>query len=961
MTSQWWAAGLLPRERPAGDAPVWARFVAEVLAGLPVAVAPPADDLTGVEGLGRVLRPLVRHAVDGLGAAPEGVARGLAVRLERGLLRIAARCLVTELHACGARGDLTGDTPRRRFGSFVALLSGRAGLAGLFEGYPVLGRLLAQHCAQGVEVTAELLDRYAADRPLIVERLLGGVDPGPLVEVDAGAGDGHRGGRSVAVLRFAGGARVVYKPRPLAVHGLFNEVLDRLGLGLRPVRLVERDEYGWTEFIPVEPCAAPAEVRAFYRRQGALLALLYALDCTDVHYENLIAHRDQPVLIDLETLFHPELPMPTETGVDPAADALGSSVYRVALLPRVVVGDQTALDVSGLGGDAGVLSPFEGLDWEDPGTDRMRVTRRRRPFAGSDNRPRLGDDLPAPELYTEDLVAGFRTGYDAILAGRAALAALLPGFADADVRVVPRATRWYGRLLDETTHPDVLRDAADRHRVLAEQLAAASHDPVRAALIDQELAELWRGDVPLFTGRPGSTDLLGADGPVSPAGGASPMPMTGLDRVERKIAALSRTDRYDQEWIIRAAMATRHRTPLHVPAPPGPPAGWVAPDHDRLLAAARGIADRLVATAYESDGRVNWLGLEPLEDGYWTVAALGAALGSGYCGPALFLDQLATITGTDRYADLARRALVPLPALLDGLARIPELAAIVGPGAFTGFGGIAYTLSCLGPSLDDPGLVEQAVTLTGRAARECTDPGVASGLAGGLAAMLAVHAATGLSAALDTAVDCADRLLASPGTGFVDGSIWDGFAGGSAGGGFADGAAGVGWALGRLADELDAAEHRADAGEPGRGGERYRTAGLATLRSIEPSTMVDLSWCRGLSGWGLAAADPAAADLRSTAVSAVLQAPASADLGLCHGELAALELLATSPQAAQARLRRLGTLLAVVEQSGPTCGTPTGVQSPGLLHGLSGIGHGILLAGFGERLSSALLLQPPKR
>ena len=46
-------------------------------------------------------------------------------------------------------------------------------------------------------------------------------------------------------------------------------------------------------------------MRRFYHRQGALLALLYVLDGTDMHYENLIAVGEQPVLVDVETLFHP--------------------------------------------------------------------------------------------------------------------------------------------------------------------------------------------------------------------------------------------------------------------------------------------------------------------------------------------------------------------------------------------------------------------------------------------------------------------------------------------------------------------------------------------------------------------------------------------------------------------------------------------------------------------------------
>ncbi|NEE32664.1 DUF4135 domain-containing protein, partial [Streptomyces sp. SID7982] len=86
----------------------------------------------------------------------------------------------------------------------------------------------------------------------------------------------------------------------------------------------------------------------FYRRQGALLALLHALDGTDLHHENLIACGPHPVLVDVETLFHP--PLGPARSADPAARALHDSVHRVGLLPQLLVGDTTALDMSAIGG-----------------------------------------------------------------------------------------------------------------------------------------------------------------------------------------------------------------------------------------------------------------------------------------------------------------------------------------------------------------------------------------------------------------------------------------------------------------------------------------------------------------------------------------------------------------------------------------------------------------------------------
>ena len=70
---------------------------------------------------------------------------------------------------------------------------------------------------------------------------------------------------------------------------------------------VARADYGWQEFVSYRPCTELAEVEVFYQRQGALLALFNALDGTDIHHENVIAVVDQPLLIDVETLFHPTL------------------------------------------------------------------------------------------------------------------------------------------------------------------------------------------------------------------------------------------------------------------------------------------------------------------------------------------------------------------------------------------------------------------------------------------------------------------------------------------------------------------------------------------------------------------------------------------------------------------------------------------------------------------------------
>jgi type 2 lantibiotic biosynthesis protein LanM len=690
------------------------------------------------------------------------------------------------------------------------------------------------------------------------------------------------------------------------------------------VALLERPGYGWSEFVTARPCVNHGQVEAFYRKQGAWLALLHFLHGTDLHYENLIAHAEDPVLVDIETLFHPYAP--DEEDEDPAVLALRSSVFGVGLLPHLLVGDETVLDVSGLGGDKAVALPTPGVEWADAGTDTMRLVRRARQFTGAENRPRIhGADADAdPAVHTEALLAGFRVGYRTVVAGRGELLGqdgLLRRFADDEIRVVARATAGYATLLDESTHPDALRDAEERESVLRQLDTDAFGHPGWPGLADEEIAELWDGDVPMFTTRPGSTDLWSGTGRRIP--GALERP--GLLRVEERLRAMGQADLAAQEWIVRAAMASRSTSPAHrvgdpLPDAPGHAAEGSAAetpgqDRARLLAAARGIGDRLVESAHQGPQKANWLGLELLADRYWRLAPCGADLGGGFPGPALFLAQLFALTGTARYAETARRALRPLPRLLDRLARHPENLAEVGSGAFAGLGGIAYALAQVAELLDDSDirdLVEPATALTVHAVEAEEAPGVADGTAGGVAALLAVHRLTGSATAWHGARTGATRLVDSPPP---------------AAPGFAAGAAGVGWALLTYAA----------AG----GGTACERAGLEVLRAAARSA-TGRSWCEGLPGVALAVADSAAATadpelarFAANAVEAVAAVGALPDHSLCHGELGALEALSAPVSA-------VGSARGAVRFTG-----------------LAGIGHGILRLGFPERTPSVLLLQPP--
>jgi type 2 lantibiotic biosynthesis protein LanM len=669
-----------------------------------------------------------------------------------------------------------------------------------------------------------------------------------------------------------------------------------------------------------------------------LLALLYAVDATDIHYENLIAAGDQPVLVDVETLFHPTIAPATTAGPDPAREALAASVTRTALLPHLLVGEHGALDVSGLGGDKDTTFPFDAVRWDAGGTDEMRLVRRPVAFRGAVNRPRFdGRDID-PAEYLSALLTGFRAGYDALVAHRSELVGpggLLERCADDEIRIVVRTTRTYTTLLDESTHPDLLRDGLDRDRLFDVLWTDAVHSTTLGRLVRHESAGLWAGDVPLFAGRPRARDVWTPEGERVPdvLGG------TSLDAVTTKIMSMDELDRLDQEWLITAAMATRAGPVDHRGGDPAPAlVASAVPDEQRLLTAACGIADQIVARSMQDEQRANWLGLERVSGRHWAIMPMGAGLADGYPGVALFLAQLGRLTGSRRYRELARRALSPVPRLLDAFTADHDLAAFVGPGGFLGMGGICYALSRVSTLLGDHEIASwlpTAIELTGTMGESAPD--IAAGYAGGLLAMLAVHAETGLEPAAKVA-----GILAGELAGNVDlprDGVFPPV-------GFAGGPAGVALALRRYAG-------------PGR---------HAPVPSPTPDA--GYGWCSGLSGTLLAHADlldrspnvSTCADIDRW-VAVLADRRPQRDASLCHGELGIAEALVVlarygHERAAEVRTQYAARALGALDRYGPQCGTPDGVPCPGLLTGLAGIGYGLLRLGFAEDVPSVLLLEP---
>ncbi|MDT0401032.1 type 2 lanthipeptide synthetase LanM family protein [Streptomyces sp. DSM 41635] len=931
------------------------------------------------------------------------------------LLQMIVSVLVLEVNLARLEDRLPGTTPGERMTSFVEQIREPRTALGILAEYPVLARELVLCLRTTVNVRAEFAGRLLNDLPAIREAF-GGCWHGPadLDEVGFGAGDTHRGGRSVAVLTFTDGRKLVYKPRSLRVEVHFNRLLDwfntrGLRHRLRPLRVLDRDEYGWVEYVATSSCGDEGEVERFFWRQGAYLALFHALCGSDMHLENVIAAGEHPVLVDLEAIFQVAPRLTDDVADQWAPLMLGEaprivreSVLRIGLLPeRMITVDEKGVydaEISGLAGSGGQLSPGRMPTFVASGTDEVRVVRDRREMKETQNRVRLAGRPVDPLDHLDSLTAGFTDCYRIIEANRAALldaGGPVAGFGDVEVRFIPRPTLTYARLQMESWHPDLLRDSLDRE-IFFELLSTGFSDvPDRDVLLATEQRQLADQDIPSFHTTPASTSLYDGHGVVA----RDFLATAGLTAVRSRIAAMSSADLRRQLWCIRASMSgltvgTGRVTARESDRDESRPLPDREIDQALAIPAACSIADLLLEAALSSDGEEpSWLSVNFVGDRFWRVGHAGLDLYSGVPGIALFLAQLAAVTGEARFRRPAEQLAGQLVEVTRHLRVGAHSVAGLSIGGYGELGGLVYALTRLATLIGEPAMVESARDAASLCRARFAEDRVFDVISGTAGAALAIHALHSAHPddrthdALEAAgASLADRAVDVPG-----GSAWrPAFEDAPALLGFSHGASGIAYSL-ALTAEATGEDRLAELCGRALSYERHHFSpergNWPDLRAISGPGAFMNAWCHGAAGIGLARAamlrlpvlspwhDLIREDLRlaTDRVRADLIVDGRyAGIGndsICHGDLGLVEtlLMADSVLGGSAGRdreddavlgRRCARAMAEHVLSGVLRpGVPDRVSTPGLLMGLSGIGYGLLRAAMPERVSNVLLLE----
>jgi lantibiotic modifying enzyme len=337
---------------------------------------------------------------------------------------------------------------------------------------------------------------------LIREHLLC-YDSSSLVDIYILESDRHRHGKQALLFTFASGAKVIFKPTDLGPDKLFTEFVSALHLpdlyDLRCMRALPRNGYGWLEYIPPTECTSIQEVEDYYRRAGVLIAITDSLNYCDGHFDNLIASGPYPVLIDCETLFHSFRHIDSEVGE--------RSILFTGLIQKPPKAD------SGRGFTAALQTPgierFEFLHTYaiNDHTDDLAVRYRGVSSEVSSNCPSLKGHFQTAHDFIEEVSDGFITAYDHITRQNERILSEVGWWNSVSAtraRQLVRHTLYYLLLIRKIQQISVTSCSAaiDVLRPLLHSKTA-----LLEKLVEYEITDLLRYDVPFFYHHPGNCDL----------------------------------------------------------------------------------------------------------------------------------------------------------------------------------------------------------------------------------------------------------------------------------------------------------------------------------------------------------------------------------------------------------------------------------------------------------------------
>lgn len=605
--------------------------------------------------------------------------------------------------------DLKGDNETERFHYFnQVLLNDKDFIDDFFRQYETIESDLETEMERSLSYIEQVISHCEENKDTIKKRF--SVKSLTLQEISMGQGDTHQNGKAVCLLYFDE-LTLAYKPRNLAIDASYQQLLKKLNyelnLNLETIQVLSFENYGFIEFVPHSPCVNEKEVAEFYQKIGAHLTILYILNASDMHFENVIAKGSNPVLIDLETLFTPQLLNKHDYLDDSLKELykrLETSVHSIALL-STEVGQQISMDIGGISKNKRQKSPYKMSSIQNMYSDKMKYLLENVPVEEKQNNPKLDGITVDSTHYKSVIWDSFTRLYCYFMNHKASVKQMIYSlFQKKNVRYLHRSTMFYSKLIGMQTYPIFMKD--ERFKRLLFHRVGVNYTEQDKPFLGSEYTDLNRYDVPFFQANTSDTYIMNS----SQRKLGELLSIEPLYTVLNKISDLSEEDLAEQKRIFDITFMNNQRSSADRSAIEFKNKdNHTVSSKDNYFKTAVEIGDHLVKKMISVDEHGYWLGPTinlNQDDDTWMPGMVGMDVYNGNSGMCIFLSHLYAVTENEKYKKAAIKALQPIVEYLDKIDEIDT--NLMSVGALSGLSSYIYALSKCGKHLNDKRLMNYA-------------------------------------------------------------------------------------------------------------------------------------------------------------------------------------------------------------------------------------------------------------
>ncbi|MBU3107031.1 type 2 lanthipeptide synthetase LanM family protein [Clostridium gasigenes] len=610
------------------------------------------------------------------------------------LFSICIRTLIYDINEKRILGLLEGQTSQERYENYNLYFSDNEKFTDFFEKFPVLISLIEVMISNRVELIQEIASRICIDKSELEEKFR--FDFNSIENIKITSGDTHNGGKKVSFI-ITDNKKIIYKPHSLSTDKMFNNIIDyinsntSLKFDINYLQCINKNEYGWQQYVPFKICNEEEEVNKYFYRIGALLSVIYSIGVTDIHFENLICSGQYPCIIDLETLIENKsfIENNTEDLVTMFNKNINESVLGTALLPLNFKNSIFDFDMSAMSTAEEQISDF----WQmhvivNNMSDEIRLEKKPGKFSKGENQVMIKNKKVEPYLYIEDILEGFEDAYRGILNNKNDYWCCIFNYFNENeiiVRQVLKPTSIYAKFLEASTHPNYLKNSEDRIRLLNK--LKTSKDIINDKVViqrNQEIKALICMDIPYFTTKMNSKEIEANKEEII----ENFFSKTLVDILEERVGKLCLADLDKQMMYIRLSLSTSvnnnwFKETNGIFPKLNSKIGYFKKSHD-FIENAKEIGEFLIDNAIWDKERTTCTWLTQLIQGEKLKLGVHNYMLYEGGGIIIFLYQLAKETQEERYLELANGSLKAIEVALKNEKPIANLSA------FNGIGSLIY-------------------------------------------------------------------------------------------------------------------------------------------------------------------------------------------------------------------------------------------------------------------------------